>query len=175
MNCPACGHALSAHQVGEITVDVCRGGCGGVWFDAHELQRMDEPAEPVQDGLLDVDRDPSVVVDPEARRHCPRCPELVMMRHWFTVKREVVVDECPGCGGFFLDHGELAAIRGQFDSEDARRDAAREAFDRMFEEQLGTEAKASAEAVARSRRFAGMLKVLLPSWWIPGKQPWGAY
>ncbi len=175
MNCPACGHALSAHEVGEITVDVCRGGCGGIWFDAQELQRMDEPTEPVPDGLLEVDRDPAVAVDPEARRHCPRCPELVMMRHWFTVKRAVVVDECPGCGGFFLDHGELAAIREQFDSEDARRDAAREAFDRMFEEQLGTEAKASAEAVARSRRFAGMLKVLLPSWWIPGKQTWGAY
>ena len=30
-----------------------------------------------------------------------------MMRHFFSVKRQVEVDECPGCGGFRLDAGKM--------------------------------------------------------------------
>ncbi len=175
MNCPACGHALSAHEVGGITVDVCRGGCGGVWFDAFELQRVDEAHESADEGLLDVPRDPQIRVDHAARRECPVCTGVVMMRHHFSVKREVEVDHCPSCGGYFLDHGELAVIRTQFANEAARREAARDAFAALFDPHLQAEAAMSAERLERSRGFARMLRVLLPSYWLPGKQPWGAY
>jgi len=97
------------------------------------------------------------------------------MRHWFSVEREVEVDECPRCGGFFLDHGELATIRAQFPSEAARREAAREEFGALFDAKLDEQADASEERRERSRRFARMLRVVLPSYWLPGKQPWGAY
>jgi len=157
VNCPACGHALSAHEVGGITVDVCRGGCGGVWFDAFELQKVDEAHESADQGLLDVPRDPAVAVDRSERRRCPRCEDVVMMRHHFSVRREVEVDCCPACGGYFLDHGELATIRAQFAT------------------QLADQAAVSDERRERSRAFARMLRVLLPSYWLPGKQPWGAY
>lgn len=175
MNCPACGHALSAHEVGGITVDVCHGGCGGVWFDAFELQRVDEAHESVDDGLLDVPRDLEIVVDHEVRRSCPRCPDIVMMRHHFSVRREVEVDSCPGCGGYFLDHGELATIRSQFGSEQERREAARAVFADLFDPELESRAALSEGRVERARSFARMMRVLLPSYWLPGKQPWGAY
>ena len=175
MNCPACGHTLSAQDVGGITIDVCEGGCGGVWFDAFELQRVDEAHESVDDGLLDVPRDPEVTVDHQARRQCPRCPGIVMMRHHFSVRQEVEVDACPSCGGYFLDHGELAAIRTQFTTEAERREAARAVFAELFDPQLEAKAAVSAERIERARAFARMLRVLLPSYWLPGKQPWGAY
>ncbi len=175
MNCPACGHSLSAHKVGGITVDLCRGGCGGVWFDARELQQVDEACETVGDGLLDVPRDPAREVDHAARRDCPRCAGVVMMRHYFSVRREVEVDHCPSCGGYFLDHGELAAIRAQFASEHDRREAARALFAELFDPQLEAVATLSNEHRERARAFARMVRVLLPSYWIPGKQPWGAY
>lgn len=175
MNCPACGHALSAHMVGGITVDVCRGGCGGVWFDAFELQRVDEPHEEVNDGLLDVASDPLVKVDRAARRNCPRCQGVVLMRYHFSVRREIEVDACPSCGGYFLDNGELDAIRAQFASEEARREAARAVFAELFDDQLAAAAAVSAEHRERARAFARMLRVLLPSYWLPGKQPWGAF
>jgi hypothetical protein len=175
VNCPACGHTLSAHEVGGITVDVCKGGCGGIWFDAHELNRVDEASESADDGLLDVPRDPAVRFDHTARRYCPHCSDIVMMRHYFSVRREVEVDCCPSCGGYFLDHGELAAIRAQFVTEELRREAARAAFAELFDPQLAAEAAVSAERRERSRAFARMLRVLLPSYWLPGKQPWGAY
>jgi Zn-finger nucleic acid-binding protein len=34
-----------------------------------------------------------------------------MLRRWFSRKREVEIDECPACGGHWLDAGELAKIR----------------------------------------------------------------
>jgi len=42
MECPACDNELTAIEVGEITVDACRNGCGGIWFDQLELNRLDE-------------------------------------------------------------------------------------------------------------------------------------
>lgn len=175
MNCPACGRALSAHDTGGITVDVCRDGCGGIWFDAFELQRVDEAHESVDEGLLDVPYDPMVQVDHDARRNCPRCSGIVMMRHFFSVRRQIEVDSCPGCGGYFLDHGELEAIRTQFESESERREAARAFFAETFDPQLEEQATQSNERRESARAFARMLRVLLPSYWLPGKQPWGAY
>ncbi|MHC4573105.1 MAG: zf-TFIIB domain-containing protein [Planctomycetota bacterium] len=30
MNCPACSNQLQQMTVGNVTVDVCKGGCGGI-------------------------------------------------------------------------------------------------------------------------------------------------
>ncbi|HTO24759.1 MAG TPA: zf-TFIIB domain-containing protein [Gaiellaceae bacterium] len=125
MNCPACSHALTPLSVGELTVDACEGGCGGVWFDHYELRKVDEPSEALGDQLLDVQRDPSVVVDPSKRYDCPKCNDgVVMMRHFWSVRREITIDECPECGGIFLDAGELAKIRTEFPSHEAKEAAA---------------------------------------------------
>jgi len=175
VNCPACNHTLSEHTISGVTVDICRGGCGGVWFDNHELDKVDESFEPADEGLLDVPCDPAPIMDNTARRNCPRCDDMVMMRHCFTVRREIEVDECPACGGVFLDHGELAAIRGQFASEDDRRQAARDHFGDLFDPELDEVSEATEESISRNRRFARAMRVLLPSWWMKGKQPWGAF
>jgi Zn-finger nucleic acid-binding protein len=166
---------MTEHAVQDVTVDVCRGGCGGLWFDNFELKKVDERFEPADEGLLDVEHDPDVVVDHQARRHCPRCDDTVLMRHHFSVQREIEVDHCPRCAGYFLDHGELVAIREQFGTEEARRDAARTAFGDLFNQQLDAEAHQSREEIQRSRGFARMFRLLLPSYWLRGKQPWGAY
>ena len=34
-----------------------------------------------------------------------------MQRHLFSADHRVEVDSCPGCGGYWLDAGELSAIR----------------------------------------------------------------
>jgi Zn-finger nucleic acid-binding protein len=166
---------MNEHVVGGITVDVCDEGCGGIWFDNFELDKVDESSEPADALLSLAAADPAPVMDTSARRQCPRCQDLIMMRHFVSVRREVEVDECPGCGGTFLDHGELEAIRGQFASEDARREAAREYFAHMFDDQLEAQAELTDAQVARARRFAGMLRLILPSSWLPGKQTWGAF
>ena len=125
MDCPACSHVLTPLTVGDLTVDACEGGCGGIFFDHYELRKVDEPSETLGDQLLDIQRDPSVAVDPSKRYACPKCADgVVMMRHFWSVKRETTIDECPECGGIFLDAGELAKIRAEFPSHDAKEAAA---------------------------------------------------
>ena len=119
MKCPACFNELTQLQVGKLVVDVCQGGCGGIWFDAFELQQVDEDREPAGQPLMELQCDKRVVVDSSRKRECPRCPGVKLHRHFFSARRKVEVDECPNCAGYWLDAGELAAIRAER-SADAR-------------------------------------------------------
>src|SRR5678809_646859 len=111
MKCPACYNELTQKQVGSVAVDVCEGGCGGIWFDAFELQRVDEESEAAGEHLLEIERDDRIAIDPTRKRQCPRCENIKLKRHFFSARREVELDECPNCGGYWLDAGELAKIR----------------------------------------------------------------
>jgi Zn-finger nucleic acid-binding protein len=111
-------------MAGEITVEACAGGCGGIWFDRYELMKVDESQESAGEALLGIERDEGLAVDPGKRLRCPKNGDAVMMRHFFSAKRQVVVDECPRCGGHWLDPGELATIRTEFASEEEREQAA---------------------------------------------------
>src|SRR5216683_7184195 len=111
MKCPACFNELTEMQVGSVEVDVCEGGCGGIWLDAFELQQVDEEEEEAGARLLAIERDENIVVDLVRKRDCPRCLNIKLQRHFFSAKRQVEVDQCPNCGGYWLDAGELAKIR----------------------------------------------------------------
>ena len=113
MKCPACFNELTKTQVGSLVVDICQGSCGGIWFDAFELQRVDEQEEAAGEPLLHIKRDERTVVDFSRRRECPKCVGVRLHRHFFSAKRQVEVDECPNCGGYWLDAGELAQIRAE--------------------------------------------------------------
>ena len=113
MKCPACFNELTELQIGSVRVDACQGGCGGIWFDAFELQQVDESHEPAGERLVDITRDERVQVDFSRKRECPRCPGIKLHRHFFSAKRRVELDECPNCAGYWLDAGELAAIRAE--------------------------------------------------------------
>ena len=123
MNCPACFHKLTEVQVGAVAVDVCHGGCGGLWFDAFELQRVDEEHEAAGEHLLNIPRDPARRIDPDCKRDCPRCASIKLMRHRFNPKSSVEVDHCPNCSGYWLDSGELEKIRKENESARTRPSA----------------------------------------------------
>ncbi len=113
MNCPACGTAMTEIAAGDVKVQACKGGCGGLWFDEWTLGKVDQPDQSAGESLLNIPQNASLKVDQSERRKCPR-DSVVMMRHFWSVKRDVVVDECPKCEGIFLDPGELAAIRADY-------------------------------------------------------------
>src|ERR1043166_9308779 len=113
MVCPACGNQLNQLVAGGIVLDVCNGGCGGIWFDSFELQKIEAAQEATADLEIDVPRDLNRTGDYGKRRSCPKCHDVVLMRHYFSKLRQVVVDECPNCGGFWLDAGELEKIRSE--------------------------------------------------------------
>jgi len=175
MRCPACGSILEEIRVSDVTLDICQGGCGGVWFDRFELKKLDETHEPAVDLFDKIHGDESIRVDTERRRKCPKCKDLVMMRHYFSIRTEVEVDECPGCAGFWLDHGELRKIRSLFDSEEDREGAAEKYFSEVFDGQLKESREKNEEYHNKARKFANMIRFLCPSYFIPGKQRWGAF
>ena len=113
MKCPACSNELTETKLGGVAVDVCKGGCAGIWFDAFELQKVDEQQEISDEWLLNIERDPAVRVDLSRKRACPRCDGIKLKRHFFSAKRQIDVDLCPGCGGYWLDAGELEKIRSE--------------------------------------------------------------
>ena len=161
--------------VGGVAVDVCSNGCGGMWFDQGELRKFDEPSEAVGEALLTVAPADGVVVDVARRYDCPKCPDTEMMRHFASTKRSVTVDECPNCRGFWLDAGELGKIRGEFPSQEARRQAAGEYFAEVFGGSLSAARAQDEEQLARARHVANMFKFICPSYYIPGDQDWGAF
>lgn len=175
MKCPACNHSLSEKTVGDITVDICQGGCGGIWFDQFELKKLDEPHEYEGEELLAVDRNPGVSVDHSERRHCPKCESTLMMRHFFSVKREVEVDECQTCAGYWLDQGELGQIRSQYATEEDRKAAAVAYFDEVFGTELERMRAKSDADLAKARKIANAFRFITPSYYLPGKQDGGAF
>jgi uncharacterized protein len=113
MNCPACDHLLTPARLGGVTVDVCQNGCGGIWFDAFELNKVRGAAPLGHAPPLVIQRTETGGVDFTRKRLCPRCQEQVMMRRYFSRKRVVEIDECPNCGGHWLDYGELERIQAE--------------------------------------------------------------
>jgi Zn-finger nucleic acid-binding protein len=102
---------LTAIAVGPVTLDVCQGGCGGLWFDAHELEQVNQTASADTPPHAEVDRNPDRRVDAKRRRFCTRCPDTPLERKLFSLSSGVIMDLCPQCHGIWLDYGELETIR----------------------------------------------------------------
>ncbi|MEN8007352.1 MAG: zf-TFIIB domain-containing protein [Candidatus Krumholzibacteriota bacterium] len=175
MKCPACSNEMTQALIKDVTLDVCEDGCGGIWFDWFELNRVDEPHEAMGADVLHVAVDESIKVNHDAKRQCPRCDSTPLMKHFASVKREFQVDECPRCAGYFLDYGELNKIQDQYDTEEERSAAAQAMFSDLFDEGLDDIADESEDKLEKAKRLAHMFRFLLPSYYIPGKQKWGAF
>jgi Zn-finger nucleic acid-binding protein len=99
---------------GGVQVDVCRKGCKGIWFDWQELVQLDEDNEGAGEALEEALRSPRFNQEDREKLFCPKCG-MAMHAHKYSSAKE-----CYGCGGFFLDSGELKEIRDQYMSEEER-------------------------------------------------------
>jgi len=98
---------LSSKSAGEFTLDMCYGGCGGIWFDATELQRVSARAAATLHTIWQL---PTREDESEGPRLCPRCPKQQLELKWFSEARKVEIDQCPKCGGIWLDDGEFTHV-----------------------------------------------------------------
>ena len=116
MKCPVCSKEMVQENFG-INVDVCENGCKGIWFDHGELVNLDEKDEGLGKALIAALNYPR---DNEGKRGqllCPKC-KIPMQIHKYKRSKEVNVDECYNCSGFFLDSGELTEIRDTYMSDE---------------------------------------------------------
>jgi Zn-finger nucleic acid-binding protein len=111
LRCPRSSTALQRLRIGGIDTDVCE-DCGGVWLDRLELDRLQSHANAFGDALVaHLSQFPPALANHSLRLHCVRHPGVVMRRRRFSPTIAVDIDECPQCGGIWLDTDELARIR----------------------------------------------------------------
>jgi len=176
MKCPRTGTPLKSVEIHGIVVDISE-ACGGVWFDNYELQKFDEVHEAGGDeleALMEQYRDDKI--DRSARIYSPKHPEVMMMRRFFSARKEVEIDVCPMSGGVWLDAGELAKIRMTFPKESDREEATKAFVDKVTDQtDMAENLRESRVHAARARQFAHFFKWICPSHHIPGKQEGGAF
>lgn len=176
MKCPRTGSAMLEVEINGVKVDVSE-GCGGVWFDALELSNFDQAHESQGEKLLElVEKYQRNDIDLSERINSPKHLEVVMMRHFYSPKRKIEIDECPQCGGIWLDAGELAKIRELFSSDLDRKAAVQSMVSEIFDDpELQNMKKEGEGALTRARRFSNMFRWICPSAYISGDQDWGAF
>ncbi|MGK7872256.1 MAG: zf-TFIIB domain-containing protein [Xenococcaceae cyanobacterium] len=173
MECPRTGKPMIEVDINGVKIDVST-GCGGIWFDKFEFQKFDEPHESAGEQLIEIsEKYRNDDIDCEKRLQSPRHPDVTMMRYYFSVKRKIEIDECPQCGGIWLDSGELQQIRELFPSSEAKNQAADEYFEQLFSSPEIIAMKERSETdLQKAKRFAHMFHFLCPSYYIPRKQDW---
>lgn len=120
MKCPRTNTELKEITIQGIQIDVSE-ACGGVWFDKFELQNFDESHEVGGDELIQyLEQFEDLSTELSQKINCPRCEHIPLQRHYFSVKKGVEIDECPQCGGVWLDPGELKRIREEYPTEKDR-------------------------------------------------------
>ena len=116
MNCPVCKKEMVEEDFGDIMVDVCENGCKGIWFDWAEIIKLDENNEGFGNALEEALNYPRTNDENRGKINCSKCG-IPMHIHKYKSSKEINVDECYVCGGFFLDSGEIKVIRDTFMSE----------------------------------------------------------
>ncbi len=104
MECPSCKNQMSRAINGfGVVIDYC-GSCQGMWFDRGEIlsysRKPMELAKIMAEDLLGAK---------SGDRICPRCRGA--MEQGGLIKPELEVDRCRGCGGIWLDSGELSELK----------------------------------------------------------------
>jgi Zn-finger nucleic acid-binding protein len=160
IDCPVCGCPLTVLAVGKVLIDVCHEGCGGIWFDHFELQRFDEGHEGEGRIAAHVQRHPDVTRNRAQRLQCPRCRDVVLRQHFFSIKQQVEVDSCPGCGGYWLDHGELERIRSEFATSAARAQATEKFIEELDDEHVGKPCPQAMTKANRAQSLSAMLRLV---------------
>ena len=127
LKCPRTGEPMTEVSFGSLKVDVSP-ACAGIWFDRFELDKVDEQHEALGELVVEhLENCHRRLTNTSTRLKCPIDTDVVMMRRYFSVKQQIEIDECPACGGVWLDAEELEGIRQLF--KDARdREAANASF-----------------------------------------------
>jgi len=151
INCPRCKTAMEIVRVDDVDLERCT-SCAGIFFDNFELKKLDEAHEGKGSEVFSKDKTARRVAPAmDQKLPCPKCPGIIMMRRYSSVKRAVEVDECAKCGGIWVDPGEISAIRSEFATEEDRIKAA----DKIFGEMFGVEMEAQRQSSqAQKQTFA---------------------
>jgi Zn-finger nucleic acid-binding protein len=103
MTCPKCGDALHEVDSAErVALDFCS-GCKGLFFDAGEVAVYFELSRDLPD------LDQAKAATQPTNLACPKCGKgFEELR--YSALGDLVIDRCTGCGGIWLDRGEVPRL-----------------------------------------------------------------
>lgn len=111
MKCPRTNTELKTVKVGKVPVYVSE-ECGGVFLENQTLKLFECPKDRRGEALAKhLSQYHNDTIDIDKRVSCPSCTDVVMLRRYYSPLHVVEIDECPGCGGIWLDTGELAKLQ----------------------------------------------------------------
>ncbi len=103
MNCPKCESDMEEVTFQSVTVERCL-GCGGIWFDAYEANKLRQlkGADSLDSGDPDVGKQYNKVEDIQ----CPKC-NVDLIRMVDASQGHIHYESCPMCFGVYFDAGEF--------------------------------------------------------------------
>src|SRR6185295_11820702 len=99
ISCPKCRQQMFRAKHAGTEVDLCS-GCHGLWLDRSELAAI--TGQPV-----DL---PEATSPTPTSLKCPRCGTALQERA-YAGRADLLVEVCAGCGGIYLDKGEMVVIK----------------------------------------------------------------
>jgi hypothetical protein len=105
MICPVCKNTTVVLELEQIEIDYCA-SCGGIWFDAGELELLLE-TEQERARLLNLLIEDSSVKEKSYR--CPICSKK-MKKVFVGEEKKILIDKCKKNHGLWLDKGELESV-----------------------------------------------------------------
>jgi Zn-finger nucleic acid-binding protein len=118
--CPRTGVPLREFTFDGVTLDFSD-GCGGVFFDRFEIAPFEGSTSSGGTLAEMMASHHDLSLDYRKRITCPNDPDVVMQRRFYSPKRGVQLDECPKCGGLWLDGDELESMRYEVPDEATRK------------------------------------------------------
>ncbi|MBW6441465.1 zf-TFIIB domain-containing protein [Patescibacteria group bacterium] len=114
LSCPRCKSTLTQVKVKshygreDIIVDQCE-GCQGIWFDPSEYYKIDKGDVEKMDSVKDLEAKIDTIIS-----EIPKCPkdgaDLVRFLD-ISIPKNMDIEICPVCGGYWFDKGELVELR----------------------------------------------------------------
>lgn len=109
MICPVCGKDTLVVEFNNIALDYCQ-ECGGVWFDAGELDLLLESAGfGGNEHYLENIKNSAEGITPEKKRRCPVCLRK-MSKAYIDRESKIITDICRDGHGIWFDGGEVDGL-----------------------------------------------------------------
>ena len=177
MNCLRCKTKMLVLENRSVKFDICYLGCGGIWFDWMELKKIDESHEADPEFIKKLSQCATKKVNLSEKLKCPKCPNQPMIRRFSSIKRKAEIDECPKCGGFWLDAGELLSIHSEYKTEEEKQEATQKHIADLFATSpvVAKEHAEIKQELDKIDKFKNAVRFICPSYYISGKQKWGAF
>lgn len=169
MKCPACEHKLHEKKLAGITIHICHGECGGLWFNRFQLKKLKALKPGMGQSLLTIERAEGVKFYRGAEHICPDCKTTLLHRHFFSAEGDIEIDQCAKCSGFWVDLAGLAKLQSL--PEDGKERTIENYFSNVIDKKLASINIVNEDQTASVQTMIQIIKFLCPEKYLKYIQP----